>query len=66
MRGRAAATSEPYVVATLEQSRSSFIHMDLLVEIIGTGPAFDVQISFDPPLRREHDGPLSAERSGWS
>ena len=55
-RRMAEATSEPYVVATIEPNRWSFIHTDLLVENTGTGPAFDVQLSFDPPLQRERGG----------
>jgi hypothetical protein len=60
----AAATSEPYVVATLEPSRWSIIHMDLVLENSGSGPAFDVQLHFEPPLIRErtdqnHVAPLN-------
>jgi hypothetical protein len=52
----AAATSEPYVVATLEPNRWSFIHLDLVLENTGSGPAFDVQIVFTPPIARERGG----------
>lgn len=52
----AAATSEPNVIATLEPNRWSFMHLDLLIENTGTGPAFDVQITFDPPLTRDRGG----------
>jgi hypothetical protein len=67
----AAATSEPFVVATLEPSRWAFVYLELHIENTGTGPAFDVQISFDPPLLRDasdsltnagndHNAPLNA------
>lgn len=52
----AAATSDPFVVATLEPNRWSFIHLDLVVENTGNGPAFDVKVAFTPPLTRERDG----------
>jgi hypothetical protein len=51
----AAATSDPYVVATLEPNRWSIMHMDLVIENAGTGTAFDVQLEFDPPLTRERN-----------
>jgi hypothetical protein len=49
----AAATGAPNVVATVEPNRWSYVHMDLVVENCGTGPAFDIQIAFDPPLVRD-------------
>lgn len=52
----AAATSEPYVVATLEPNRWSFIHLDLVLENTGNGPAFDVRIEFAPSIARERGG----------
>lgn len=52
----AAATSEPYVVATLEPNRWSFIHLDLVLENTGNGPAFDVRIEFSPAISRERGG----------
>ncbi|MDG2522149.1 hypothetical protein P7B02_11415 [Caulobacter segnis] len=51
----AEATSEPTITATLEPSRWSMIHMELCIQNGGTGPAYDVQISFDPPLSRTDD-----------
>jgi hypothetical protein len=48
-----AVANDPYIVATLEPNRWSFIHVDLLIENTGSGPAFEIQIEFDPPLIRD-------------
>lgn len=52
----AAATTEPNVVVTIEPNRWSFIHLDLLIENTGSGPAYDVQLAFEPPLMRDRQG----------
>lgn len=46
------ATGKPQVVATIEINRWSMMHVDLRVENTGNGPAFDIQVSFEPPLPR--------------
>lgn len=56
----AEATSEPFVVVTLEPNRWSFMHLDLRIENSGTGPAYDVRVVFDPPLMREDDNKKSS------
>ena len=47
------SVSEPHVVATLEPSQWSAMHADMIVENSGTGVAYDVSISFDPPIPNE-------------
>lgn len=44
--------SRPYVLMSLEMSSISSTFLDLVVENVGAGPAFNVQISVDPPFRR--------------
>ncbi|MER6936675.1 hypothetical protein ABTX24_21545 [Nocardioides sp. NPDC127514] len=44
--------SRPYVLLTVEMSTISSSLLDLVVENVGAGPAFDVKIAVDPPLRR--------------
>ena len=55
-RGHALQTaldqSRPYVLLSLEVSPISFSFLDLVVGNVGVGPAFDVKIQVDPPLRR--------------
>ena len=73
-RRMAEAMREPHVVAAFEPSRVSFMHLDFLVENTGTGPAYDVQLVFDPPLKRLRDNdeidlpfnPISVLRPGQS
>lgn len=43
--------SAPHVVATLEPNRWSQMHADLEVENTGNATAYDIQLSFDPPLK---------------
>lgn len=44
------ATGEPQVVATIEVNRWSMLHVDLRVENTGNASAFDIHVSFEPPL----------------
>lgn len=44
--------AQPQVVANLEPSKWSFIHLDLHVKNTGTATAFDIRVAFDPPLPR--------------
>lgn len=44
------ATNRPHVIATLEANTWSMVHMDIWVENTGTGPAYDIEVDFDPPL----------------
>jgi len=48
----AVAMREPHVVVTIEPNRTSSMHADLLVQNTGPGPAYDVQLKFEPPLKR--------------
>ncbi|RYG87063.1 MAG: hypothetical protein EON59_08460 [Alphaproteobacteria bacterium] len=47
------ATAAPHVVATLDPSPWSIIHTNLVLHNSGTGPAYDVEARFDPPLNNE-------------
>ena len=49
--------SRPYVLLSLEPSPVSFRFLDLVIENSGAGPAFDVGIQVDPPLRRAKESP---------
>lgn len=44
--------SRPYVLVTADNDPNSAFIMDLVVENVGAGPARDVEIKIDPPLRR--------------
>lgn len=46
------ATGKPQVVATIEVNRWSMLHVDLRVENTGNASAFDIHVSFEPPLPR--------------
>lgn len=55
-RRMAEATRAPAVTVTLEPSRWSTMHLDLLIENSGNSAAYDVNITFDVPLQRNGDG----------
>lgn len=44
--------SRPYVVITVEQGRTMFGLVDLVIRNVGAGPAHNVTIKADPPLER--------------
>lgn len=44
------ATQRPMVVATIEPNKWSMMHADICVANTGTAPAFNIAISYDPPL----------------
>lgn len=44
------ASSRPHVVATIDPNQWSMMHADLQVANTGNATAYDIQISFDPPL----------------
>lgn len=46
------ATGKPQIVATIEVNRWSMLHVDLRVENTGNASAFDINVSFEPPLPR--------------
>lgn len=46
----ARATSSPNVVASLDINEWSFLHLDLVVHNTGNASAFDVSVTFTPPL----------------
>ncbi|HML93242.1 hypothetical protein [Methyloceanibacter sp.] len=59
------AGTQPHVVAILEPNRWSMLHADLTVENTGSGTAYEIQISFDPPLSKkvnETDGVAPLQR----
>ena len=47
--------SRPYVLVSIELSPISFNLLDLVIENAGAGPAYDVTIQVDPPLRRARE-----------
>jgi hypothetical protein len=49
------ATSEPMVVVTLESNPHSMIHMDIVAQNTGTGTAYEVEVSSDPPFELDDD-----------
>ncbi|KRB13953.1 hypothetical protein ASD99_14885 [Mesorhizobium sp. Root695] len=44
------AGSRPHIVATLDPNQWSMMHFDLRVENTGNATAYDIKLSFDPPL----------------
>lgn len=44
------ASSRPHVVATLDSNTWSMMHFDLRVENTGNATAYDIAVSFDPPI----------------
>lgn len=44
--------NRPYVLVTADNNPTAFHIIDLIVENVGAGPARDVVIKIDPPLRR--------------
>jgi hypothetical protein len=44
--------SRPYVVVTIEQGRTMFGLIDIVIRNVGAGPAHNVTIKPDPPLER--------------
>ncbi|MER9914014.1 hypothetical protein NKJ71_25645 [Mesorhizobium sp. M0050] len=56
------AGSRPHIVATLDPNQWSMIHFDLRVENTGNAAAYDINVSFDPPLvpssPRDPEGPV--------
>lgn len=51
------ASSQPHVVATIDPNRWSMRHADLNVDNTGNATAYDIQISFEPPLLTGMIGP---------
>lgn len=47
----AAASSQPQIVATLEPNQWSMMHADLVIANTGNATAFDIRLTFDPPLQ---------------
>lgn len=50
------ATSQPTVVVTFEPSPWSIIHTNLVLQNTGTGTAYDIKASFDPPIKMDQRG----------
>lgn len=44
------ASEQPQVVATLEPNAWSMLHFDISVVNTGNAPAFNIEVTFDPPL----------------
>lgn len=47
----AEASAQPHVVVTLSPNRWSSRHFDLLIDNTGNATAYDVRVSFNPPLQ---------------
>lgn len=61
----AEASAQPQVVAHIEPNRWAHNHADLHVANTGNGTAFDIQVTFDPPLERDKedsDQPIPLQR----
>lgn len=59
--------SRPYVVVTIENGRTMFGFLDIVVRNVGAGPAHGVTIKPDPPLERaketaDHGPPIAKVR----
>jgi len=50
---------QPVIVVTIESNRHAFFFLDMHVENTGTATAYDIEVSFDPPLNvsRQLDQP---------
>lgn len=44
------ATAQPHVTAGIEPNQWTLIYFDLVVRNSGNAPAYDIKISFDPPI----------------
>ncbi|HEY0622215.1 hypothetical protein [Sphingomonas sp.] len=49
------AQSQPQIVATIEPNQWSMMHADLHIVNTGNATAFDVEVTFDPPLVVDHE-----------
>ena len=49
----AEASAQPQVVALIEPNRWAWNHADLIVANTGNASAFDIQVKFDPPIKRD-------------
>lgn len=49
--------SRPYMMVTIEMSQTAFHMLDLVIHNVGAGPAHDVRITANPPLRRARETP---------
>jgi len=47
----AEASAQPHIVATMSPNRWSMRHFDLHVDNTGNATAYDIKVSFDPPLQ---------------
>jgi cell division inhibitor SulA len=47
----AETSSQPQIVATLEPNQWSMMHADLVIANTGNATAFDIRLTFDPPLQ---------------
>lgn len=60
------ASAQPQVVANVVPNQWSTIHLDINVENTGNATAFDIEITFDPPLEngeaRQSDLPIPFQR----
>lgn len=57
VRQAAIDQSRPYVLLTAEISAVSTSMLDLVLANVGSGPAYDVKIDVDPPLKRAKETP---------
>ena len=56
--------TRPYVVVDVQPGSAVASFLNLVVENIGSTPARDVQITFDPPIEQSGTGPFELAESG--
>lgn len=60
------STSQAHVTVSLEPNQWSVRHFDIVIENSGNAPAYEIEVSFDPPLpesasyRKDRDIPYSS------
>ena len=59
----AEAAAQPQVVVTIEPNSWSSIHADLRIANHGNAPAFDIHVSFDPPLQPDRENAQQQEQT---
>ena len=52
------AAAQPQVVASLVPNQWSVIYFDIVVENTGNASAFDINVTFDPPIDTERSGEI--------
>lgn len=61
-RGAHLDRSRPYVVVALEPAPTTYGAIDFVIRNVGAGPAHDVRVTSDPPLRRAKPEKLAGSK----